>query len=98
MPAFHAASTAWQSGSVLELPAGARPRDMLITRMLYFDFSAIAWLIAAITLLSAPEPFWSSTRRSMKLTVGAMPRMMRLASLPDDFLPLPPRIPATCEP
>ena len=45
--------------------------------MLNSGFKLIAVLMAAITLLSVPWPFWSSTRRLMMLACGAMPSNVR---------------------
>ena len=57
MPAFHAASTALQSGSLVQLSNTGRPNYRLMTRMLKAHFKRIAVLIAAITLASVPIPF-----------------------------------------
>ena len=70
-----------------------------MTRMLYSGFSAIAALMAAITALSVPAPFWSSTRRLMMLRL----RRDAFESLantldPVELAPLPAIRPATCVP
>ena len=45
--------------------------------MLNSGFSEIAVLMAAITALSVPAPFWSSTRRLMMFACGAIPLKVR---------------------
>ena len=70
-----------------------------MTRMLYFAFSAMACWMAAMTLLSVPLPLSSRTRRLMRLTLGAMPRKVRVYFGPIGVgLASPPMMPATCSP
>src|SRR5215831_4513508 len=93
IPAFQAASTAWHRGSTFQLSYTGLPRERFITRMLYCDLSLFASWIPAITVLSVPRPFSSSTRRLTKFTLGAIPRKVWKYVDPLELAPLPPMIP-----
>jgi hypothetical protein len=54
--------------------------------------------MAAITVLSVAEPFWSSARRLMMLAFGAMPRNVTSQLPQAELSPLPAMMPATCVP
>src|SRR5712691_2958985 len=66
--------------------------------MLYWLFSAMACWIAAMTVLSVAEPFWSSARRLMMLAFGAMPRDVTSQFAQEELPPLPAMMPATWVP
>src|SRR5450631_1557141 len=61
-----------------------------MTRMLNSGFKTIAVLIALMTALSVPEPFWSRTRRLTMLACGAMPSKVREYLGPVELAPLLP--------
>src|SRR5437879_3335940 len=98
IPFCHAASTASQRGSRLQLSKIGRPSERLITRMLYLVFSLTAVSRAEITAVSLLMPLTSSTRRSIRLALGATPRKLRNDPGPELARPLPAAIPATCVP
>src|SRR5216684_342840 len=98
MPAFQACSAAWHKGSRVELSKIPRPKERLMIRMLYWLFSVMACSMAAITVLSVAEPFWSRARRLMMLAFGAIPRKVVLQFPQLELPPLPAMMPATCVP
>ena len=69
-----------------------------MTRMLYFDFREMAWLMAAITWLSVPAPLASSTRRLTILAPGAIPLNVLLNTTPLELRASPAIRPAMCVP
>src|SRR5919198_6773722 len=74
-----------------------RPSERLITRMLYWLWTAIACWMAAMTVLSVACPLASSARKLMMLALGAMPRrVVQLVQF--ELVPLPAMMLATWVP
>ncbi len=73
MPLFQAASTAWHSGSVVQLSPTGCPSERFITRMLYLLRLLTTHWMPAITPLTVPEPLLSSTLTFTRPAWRAMP-------------------------
>src|SRR5579884_2820433 len=73
IPAPHAASTAWSSGSVAVGPVGMAPRDRLRTRMLYLEAHFTAQLMPWTTVEMVVAPVAPATLIDTRPAPGASP-------------------------
>ena len=82
MPAFHAASTAWSSGSALVGPVGCAPSDRLMTSMPSLALLAMAQEMPWMTWPTVVAPSAPATFTATRLAAGASPMYWPLEDAP----------------